>query len=177
DTFRVERGKMDEKLTSSVIARPSDCATFRVAGRTRTPLLICKDDAPIVAPLIRMLRWDQKTREWDPLKLTLRGPFDGLKVVQSSRGDVVLAGACAPHTSELGCSPHGVVWIKDDKKPGFFQLPIDGELLELKFDSSDDLWALVQRKKDNHLFLIGPMVAPSSSAGKMPGVVDITRVA
>ena len=177
DTFRVERGKMDEKLTSYVIARPSACATFRVVGRTRTPLLICKDDAPIVAPLIRMLRWDEKTREWDPLKLTLRGPFDGLKVVQSSRGEVVLAGACAPHTSELGCSPHGVVWIKDDKKPGFFQLPIDGELLELKFDSSDDLWALVQRKKDNHLFLIGPIVEPSSSSGKIPVFVDITRVA
>lgn len=183
ETFRAERGSIDEKLTSTVIPRPADCSTFRVAGPSASPLLICKGDAVTVAPLIRMLRWDRKKQTWNTLKPVLRGPFEGLRVVQSTRDDVVLSGACGPHTSEQGCSPHGLIWMQGDKKLSFLQLPSEGALLDFDFDLNGQLWALLQRSKDNHLLLIGPIFEPLSTSeprstlGSIPNLLDVTRIA
>jgi len=155
--WRLERGAMDQELVTRALLRPSDCDAFVLGGRSELPFLLCSAQSQDVSPELRLYRLTAKQERFEPLALKFRGAYEQVKLRASADGQLAVSGVCAPHASEQGCSPYGIVLVHGDKS-SFLQLPGQSSLLDFAFDERQRLWVLTQRQKDQHLLVFGPIV-------------------
>lgn len=170
DDFVLLRGSLNAALTARPIERPADCDEFMVGGRSERPSLACVSTSSDVSRELRIYRLSSTGGSFEAIGTKLRGSLEKLKIVASPRDDLALWGVCAPHVSEKGCAPYGIVLVSAARDQlSFLQLPSGDNLLDLRFDGHDRLWALASRSKDNHLLLVGPL-----ESSKTPRIVDLS---
>lgn len=155
--WQLQRGSMDQELAVTALSRPHDCDAFVLGGRSERPFLLCGAPAQDVSPELRLYRLAANSQRFEPLSLKLRGVHNQVQLRGSPDGQLAIAGVCAPHAAEPGCSPYGIVLVRGEKT-SFLQLAGQVTLLDFGFDQAERLWALVQRQKDQHLLVTGPIV-------------------